>query len=132
MHIEHDITLLLSKSLHGSDKWLRLNNVFFDVDKSQILPTSEPELKRIAEAIQRYGISVVVEGHTDNTGSDEHNKALSLARAESVRQALIRLGCRPDRLSAEGFGSSRPVADNSTPEGRQLNRRVELHLKKGQ
>lgn len=42
MHIEHDITLLLSKSLHGSDKWLRLNNVFFDVDKSQILPTSEP------------------------------------------------------------------------------------------
>ncbi len=132
MHIEHDITLLLDKSLHGCDKWLRLNNVFFDVDKSRILPTSEPELRRIAEAIQRYGISVIVEGHTDNTGSDEHNKALSLARAESVRLALIRLGCRPERLSAEGFGSSRPVADNSTPEGRQQNRRVELHLKKPQ
>ena len=132
MHIEHDITLLLYQQLHGCDKWLRLNNVFFDVDKSHILPTSEPELRRIAEAIQRYGVSVIVEGHTDNTGSDEHNKSLSQARAESVRMALIRLGCKPERLTAEGFGSSRPVADNATPEGRQLNRRVELHLKKGQ
>lgn len=130
LRMEKDITLVLYQQLHGCDKWLRLNNVFFDVDRSHILPTSEPELRRIAAAIQQYGISVIVEGHTDNTGSDEHNQALSQARAESVRLALIRLGCNPERLTAQGFGASRPVADNATPEGRQLNRRVELHLKK--
>lgn len=130
MYLERDITLMLYQQLHGCDKWLRLNNVFFDVDKSHILPSSEPELRRIAHAIQEYGISVIVEGHTDNTGTDEHNQSLSQARAESVRLALIRLGCNPNKLKAQGFGATRPVADNATPQGRQLNRRVELHLTK--
>jgi OmpA-OmpF porin, OOP family len=69
----------------------------------------------------------IAEGHTDSQGDDAYNQELSERRAGAVRQYLIETyGIAADRLEAEGFGESRPVADNETPEGRQQNRRVEL------
>jgi OOP family OmpA-OmpF porin len=68
----------------------------------------------------------VVEGHTDNTGSDAYNQALSVRRANAVLKYLVDAGVPASRLSAQGFGESQPVADNDTAEGRAQNRRVVL------
>ena len=70
--------------------------------------------------------SLTVEGHTDSTGTDEYNQSLSERRAESVRQALINKGASSANVFAVGFGESRPVASNSTHQGRSQNRRVEI------
>jgi outer membrane protein OmpA-like peptidoglycan-associated protein len=72
------------------------------------------------------GLKLSVEGHTDNAGGAEANKALSLARASSVAKAVVAGGIDAARLSATGFGQERPVADNRSEEGRAKNRRVEL------
>jgi OOP family OmpA-OmpF porin len=76
--------------------------------------------------MQEYpATSAVIEGHTDNVGGEQYNLQLSQRRAESVRKYLIdNFNIAPDRLKAEGFGESRPIASNSTPEGREQNRRV--------
>ena len=72
-------------------------------------------------------LEISIEGHTDNTGDDKHNKDLSQRRAKSVRQFLIETyGIEGKRLESKGFGASNPVDTNDTPEGRQNNRRVEL------
>ena len=67
-----------------------------------------------------------IEGHTDNTGSDAHNQALSEKRAISVKAYLVNAGVNASRLTTQGFGSSRPVASNDTELGRSQNRRVEI------
>jgi outer membrane protein OmpA-like peptidoglycan-associated protein len=72
------------------------------------------------------GLKLEVEGHTDSTGSDEFNQALSEQRANTVRGYLIQQGLSADAVTARGFGKTAPVADNSTAAGRQKNRRVEL------
>ena len=69
---------------------------------------------------------MLIEGFTDSTGSAEFNQGLSERRALAVRSALVDAGVSPQRISTEGYGMARPVADNSTPEGRQRNRRVEI------
>lgn len=76
---------------------------------------------------QHADLRITIEGHTDNTGDDAHNQQLSEMRAAAVRAFLIEhYGIDAGRLEAAGFGESRPVASNDTPEGRQGNRRVEL------
>jgi OOP family OmpA-OmpF porin len=70
-----------------------------------------------------------VEGHTDSTGKPEYNQRLSERRADTVRDLLIQYGVPASRLSIKGYGMSNPVADNSTPEGRQANRRVQLEIR---
>ena len=92
------------------------------------MPASLPELQRIATLVQTYGYRVRLAGHTDNIGKAEDNRALSQARAESVRQQLIAFGCQPESIRAFGYGDTMPVADNETEEGRQLNRRVEITI----
>jgi len=76
-------------------------------------------------------VALVVEGHTDNVGDAQFNLALSEARAQAVVDYLIAGGITPDRLSAIGYGESRPIADNSTEEGRALNRRIEFVIQEG-
>jgi len=71
-------------------------------------------------------LTLAVEGHTDNVGSDEVNQKLSEQRAESVRNYLIEQGLAQPNVTAQGFGKSTPVVDNSTPANRQKNRRVEI------
>ena len=99
----------------------------FDVDKAEILPASQPQIDQVAAMLEAdTGLQLAVEGHTDNTGTAEHNRSLSDARAQSVMAALVAKGTAASRLSAEGFGQDKPIADNGTEEGRARNRRVEL------
>ena len=73
--------------------------------------------------------AVIVQGHTDSTGAEEHNQSLSERRAGSVRTFLVGHGIDAERIAAIGYGEYEPVADNHTAEGRQLNRRVDTLLK---
>lgn len=102
-------------------------HVNFATDKTQILPESLPQIDQVLELLQQDdGLKLSIEGHTDNTGRAEHNRQLSEGRARSVVAALEAKGIDASRLSVQGFGDTRPVADNATEAGRAQNRRVEL------
>jgi outer membrane protein OmpA-like peptidoglycan-associated protein len=105
-----------------------LDGIYFDTDKSEVKPESEPALQEIAKLMaQEPGLTVKVVGHTDMTGALDANLALSRARAEAVVQALVaRHGVAASRLQGYGVGPLAPVATNGTQEGRAKNRRVEL------
>jgi OOP family OmpA-OmpF porin len=101
--------------------------VNFATDSAQILPASQPQIAQVSQLLAADpALRLAINGHTDNSGSSAHNLQLSQQRAASVAAALVAAGIAADRLSAEGFGDSRPVADNSTAEGKAKNRRVEL------
>ncbi|TFG98082.1 MAG: OmpA family protein [Myxococcales bacterium] len=109
---------------------LVLRGVTFATDSAQIDPGSAVVLDVAAEQLRaRSGVNVVVEGHTDSTGSDAYNQQLSQRRADSVLGYLVRKGVPANRLTARGMGESSPVASNDTRDGRALNRRVELEVK---
>jgi outer membrane protein OmpA-like peptidoglycan-associated protein len=102
-------------------------NVLFASGKSTLLPGAQSSLNQVADALKsRDDTKILVEGHTDSTGSDVTNQALSKARADAVASYLVTRGLPQDRVTSAGLGSSRPVADNSTAEGRANNRRVEI------
>ncbi len=111
---------------------IQLQSVFFASGSAALTPEANAVLVKVAEAMARFPLPVVeVGGHTDSDGNDEANRVLSDARASAVRQALVGLGVASPRLSAVGFGETAPRADNATPEGRALNRRVEFVVRKG-
>src|SRR5438045_1014725 len=84
----------------------------------------------IGDNLRRYpNEQFDIEGHTDSTGSDEYNLSLSQRRADSVKNYLVDQGVETAQIFARGFGESQPKASNDTPEGRQLNRRVEIHIR---
>ena len=91
-----------------------------------IQPRSTPVLDALAQAAAQCPGRLMIEGHTDSTGSPQTNQALSLARAEAVRAALAQRGLAQDRLQAQGLGDERPLADNVNAEGRARNRRIEF------
>ena len=104
-----------------------LNNIFFESDKYDLAPQSKSELEVILKLMQKNpGLKIEIGGHTDNTGSDEKNRSLSEHRAKSVYEYLISKGISADRLSYKGYASSKPVAPNTTPEGKAKNRRTEF------
>lgn len=106
---------------------VRLNNVFFDVDKFSFKKEATPELNRLVKLMKEQpGLVIEISGHTDNTGASAHNQTLSTNRAKAVYSYLIEAGINADRLSFKGYGFSKPAADNTTAEGRQFNRRVEF------
>jgi OOP family OmpA-OmpF porin len=108
-------------------KSLILEGVNFATGKAELTPESQTILDGVAESlVANEEIKVQVGGHTDNTGSAAVNKRLSAARAEAVRQYLISKGVAANRLTAAGFGPSKPIASNKTAAGRAQNRRVEL------
>lgn len=100
--------------------------VFFDTNKSNIKPQFKPEIAKVAEALSEFpNATARIEGHTDNTGPRKLNERLSLARANSVKSALVNeYNVNPNRLSTQGFAWDQPIADNKTKEGRAMNRRV--------
>ncbi len=107
----------------------RLDNVHFDFDKATLRPDSYEQLKELLEYLQRHeDIKIEIAGHTDNVGNDAHNLKLSLDRANTIRNYLIGKGIITSRLIAKGYGATVPVADNTTEEGRQLNRRTEVKI----
>lgn len=106
---------------------ISLSDILFDVGRSTLKAGSQANIERIAVVLRQYPQhQILVEGHTDATGSDEFNLGLSRDRANAVRSALVSGGVDASKITAEGFGESRPVASNDTPAGRQQNRRVEI------
>ncbi len=104
-----------------------LHGILFDTGKSNIKPESDPVLEQVAEVLKKdAGLKLRIEGHTDNVGAKVANLTLSRGRAAAVKAALVAKGIDTGRLTAEGFGDTKPVGDNSTDQGRAQNRRVEL------
>jgi outer membrane protein OmpA-like peptidoglycan-associated protein len=105
---------------------LRLNNVLFDINSAQLRPASRTELDYLVYALQANpGLRLGIEGHTDASGPREHNLSLSKRRAAAVVKYLVEHGIAVERLTSNGYGPDRPVAPNTTPASKQLNRRVE-------
>lgn len=103
------------------------SDITFDVNQSDIKPAFYETLNSVAIVLKEFDKTTVsVYGHADSTGSEEYNLQLSQRRALSVANYLAAQGVAPARLNAVGYGESRPIADNSTPQGRALNRRVEI------
>ncbi|MBD3637402.1 MAG: OmpA family protein [Crocinitomicaceae bacterium] len=108
---------------------IALRNVFFDTGKSTLRPESSSELDRLVKLLKDVpSLKIELSGHTDNTGSAQGNITLSQNRAEAVMNYLVNKGISKSRLTAKGYGSSKPVATNDTAEGRQLNRRTEFEI----
>jgi OOP family OmpA-OmpF porin len=108
---------------------IRFNNVCFQSGATKLRPDFIPELNRALRALQKNPKMVIeVAGHTDNTGSSEQNKIISLQRAEAVKNYFLQKGIAPKRIVAKGYGATEPIADNNTAEGRKKNRRVELKI----
>jgi outer membrane protein OmpA-like peptidoglycan-associated protein len=106
------------------------SDVLFDVDSASLDSSGRQTLEDVAGVINEYDkTAVVVQGHTDSTGSEEHNQSLSDRRASSVRGYLVSRGVDADRVASVGMGEGYPVASNDSESGRQLNRRVDLLLK---
>jgi outer membrane protein OmpA-like peptidoglycan-associated protein len=104
-------------------------NITFKTNSAELDPSFYKVLNSVDIVLKKYDKTVVeVAGHTDNTGSAQYNQGLSERRANAVAQYLESQGLGSNRVVTVGAGETRPVADNSTPEGRQANRRVELTL----
>ncbi|MBN2255647.1 MAG: OmpA family protein, partial [Deltaproteobacteria bacterium] len=104
-----------------------LKGVQFDIGKSTIKSESYPILDAVVEVLKKNPLlSIEIQGHTDNTGSAEFNQKLSHSRANAVMEYFASKGIDRYRLSAKGFGMGKPIAPNTTAEGRAKNRRVEL------
>jgi OOP family OmpA-OmpF porin len=119
------------RRISGSTQIEILKVIEFATGKATILPKSFPILDEVVRLLKvNLDIKLLaIEGHTDNRGSDKLNEKLSDDRAHSVLNYLVEHGIEAGRLSAQGFGPKRPIADNNTNEGRQRNRRVEFHIK---
>jgi outer membrane protein OmpA-like peptidoglycan-associated protein len=104
--------------------------IFFDTSKATIKPVSFELLDEAAQVLNAHPEvkKLTIEGHTDSTGAAAANQALSQARAEAVRDYLVKKGVAADRLSAKGYGATRPIGENKTAAGRDANRRVELTI----
>jgi outer membrane protein OmpA-like peptidoglycan-associated protein len=101
--------------------------ILFDTAKATLQPASDEPLNQVLQMLQQDdSLKVAIEGHTDNVGAASANQTLSEKRAQAVRDWLIAKGIAANRLTAKGYGASKPVADNNTDEGRAKNRRVEL------
>ena len=111
----------------GHFKYCVTLHIEFDIDKAEIKPEYKDEVARVGNFLKQYPeTTAVIEGHTDNVGTPEHNMKVSRLRAESVVKYLVeKFGIETSRLSASGYGSTRPIADNATDAGKQQNRRIE-------
>jgi outer membrane protein OmpA-like peptidoglycan-associated protein len=105
-------------------------SILFDVNSDNIKMSSFVALDKLAEIMRTNDeLKLDIEGHTDNTGSVRHNQVLSGRRALAIKTYLVKKGIAPGRLTASGFGSEHPIADNNTEEGRSKNRRVAFKVK---
>ncbi|MCQ2958737.1 MAG: OmpA family protein [Bacteroidales bacterium] len=126
--VTKNITVTSYKEMKEQNTSVRLNNLFFDNDKSELLSYSIPELRRVAKIIAKNNLRVEIAGHTDSNGDDDYNMALSLRRAEAVKAFLVNEGCSASLFEVVGYGETKPAATNETVEGRAKNRRVEMRF----
>lgn len=109
------------------EKPIVLEGVHFQTNKAVLLPESSGILDRVAESLLAHPeVSIEVGGHSDSDGSDASNMKLSTKRANAVRDYLIKSGVPASQMTAKGYGETQPISDNKTPEGKAMNRRVEL------
>ena len=112
-------------------KSITLKNIFFNSNKSELLPASFEELNNLANyLLKSTNTFIEINGHTDNTGIEEENKKLSEARAKAVAEYLSTKGISKNRIHYFGYGSLKPIATNTTDDGKQQNRRVEFVINK--
>ncbi|ELR68892.1 OmpA/MotB [Fulvivirga imtechensis AK7] len=135
--VEHgsDEVTLLTKDIYLTPievgTTVRLNNIFFDFDKTTLKPESYVELDKVVEFLQNNStVEIEIAGHTDSKGSDDYNLNLSQGRAQAVVDYLISQGIDDYRLIARGYGETVPLETNETDEGRAVNRRVEFTVLK--
>ncbi len=127
--IESKLIDFVEDSSKPADKttWFDFDRLTFDTGSDKLQPSSNEQLQNIAAILQAYpSVHAKVGGYTDNTGNATANLKLSGDRAANVMHELINRGITPARLEAKGYGEEHPVADNSTAEGRQMNRRISL------
>lgn len=119
--IEHNLINEINKAA---------KSILFDVNSENIKATSYPALDKIAEImLKNEALQLDIEGHTDNTGSVRHNQVLSGKRALAIKTYLVNKGVSHERMTASGYGSEQPIADNNTEAGRAKNRRVAFKVK---
>lgn len=105
------------------------SDVLFPLNSSYLTDKAKAELDKLVLLLNDYpGASLIVDGHTDATGTETYNQWLSEKRAESVKKYAVEKGLDADRISTHGYGQAKPVAPNNTKEGRQRNRRVEVTI----
>jgi outer membrane protein OmpA-like peptidoglycan-associated protein/uncharacterized protein YidB (DUF937 family) len=113
------------------DTWFSFDRLEFETGSAALKPSSVEQLRNVSEILKAYPqVNLKLGGYTDNVGNEASNLKLSQARANSTMQEIVRLGTDKARLAAEGYGSQHPVADNSTEEGRQRNRRIDIRVTK--
>ncbi|MCH4247106.1 OmpA family protein [Acinetobacter populi] len=112
----------------GSIGLVMPGNITFATNDATINPQFYATLNKVAQQLNDGKVAVVVSGYTDSTGNDSINIPLSQRRAQSVQNYLIQQGVPSNRINAQGYGASNPIASNATAEGKQQNRRVELSI----
>lgn len=129
--IESKIITFLEDKSKEVDKttWFEFDRLLFDINKATLQPESQEQLHNIAQILSTFPtVKLKIGGYTDNTGDPKVNQRLSTDRAFNVMNELVKLGIDKSRLSAEGYGDKFPVADNSSEEGRQQNRRISVRV----
>jgi OOP family OmpA-OmpF porin len=111
------------------ERTIILDDVLFDFDKTNIKPEAAAILDRLVAFMnENKDKRVALSGHTDSIGTEKYNQGLSERRAASVKNYLVKKGVDGSRVTSQGFGESKPIADNKTKEGRAKNRRVEIKV----
>ena len=104
-----------------------LKNIFFATGSAELEAISQTELEKLLEFLNKNpSLKIEISGHTDDVGNEQLNLKLSQARAEAVKSYLVEKGIVPDRLTAKGYGKSKPIAPNTSDATRKLNRRTEF------
>jgi outer membrane protein OmpA-like peptidoglycan-associated protein len=125
----HLIGYLQSSTNPNEVTWFDFDRLLFDTNSATLQPSSYEQLNNVAAILKAYpNAQIRLGGYTDNTGDADANRQLSQERANSVMAELTQRGIDPSRLSAVGYGEENPVADNSTEEGRQKNRRISIRV----
>lgn len=105
------------------------SGILFDVNRAELKATSKQNISKLAEILNKYpDTEILLEGHTDATGTEEHNLELSRLRAQAVANFIASLKVDPSRFTIMGYGEGQPVSDNTTETGRATNRRVEIAI----
>jgi OOP family OmpA-OmpF porin len=131
--VENKLIAFITDPGRGVDRetWFSFDRLEFETDSAKLKPSSEEQIRNIAAIMKAYpNVTVKIGGYTDNVGNDSYNLKLSQERATSTMNEIARYGISESRMSAEGFGEQHPIADNSTEEGRQRNRRIDIRVTK--